>query len=152
MNIEKVIREYLSTVVHLSLATSKESKPWICEVHFVFDKDLNFYFRSRTNTRHSQEIASNTNVAGNIVRQHTAEEEVRGVYFEGTTELLDGVDEQHPAYQLYCKRFNTGPDILEEARTMKGHKFYQIHVKNFYVFDSQESHPSTKYHLPWPVK
>ena len=136
----------------MSLATSKDNKPWVCEVHFVYDQDLNFYFRSKPDRRHSLEIASNPNVAGDIVTQHGIGEKPRGVYFEGTAERLVDVDETHPAYTLYCERFGTGPEILEENKTDTGHGFYKITVKDFCLFDSRESNPSQKYELPWSKK
>ena len=149
MNIEETIRQYLPEVIHLSLATCANNVPWICEVHFVFDDELNLYFRSKIGRRHSLEIASNPKVAGNIVSQHQLGEAVRAVYFEGTAELLTDVNETHPAYILYCARFGTGPEILEESKSVTGHGFYKISVQNFYLFDSRESNPSSKYHLPW---
>lgn len=150
IDIEKTIRQYLSEVIHMSLATSMNNKPWVCEVHFVFDKDLNIYFRSKPSRRHSKEIAQNNSVAGNIVSQHTVGEKVRGVYFEGKAELLQNIDNKHPAYKLYCQRFNRGEEILEEANNQEdGHKFYKISVKKFYLFDSRESSPGQKYELEW---
>ncbi len=133
----------------MSLATSANNIPWICEVHFAADNDLNIYFRSKTTRRHSQEIALNPRVAGNIVEPHGLTDKPRGVYFEGTAELLENVDEQHPAYQEYNERLNMGQAILEEAMQDDGHKFYKITVTDFYVFDARESKPSQKYHLPW---
>jgi uncharacterized protein YhbP (UPF0306 family) len=152
MDIEQKIREYLPQVIHMSLATSKDNSPWICEVHYVFDENLNLYFRSTAQRRHSIEIASNSNIAGNIVEQHNVGEKPRGVYFEGKAELLTEVDENHPAYKLYCERFGTTSKILEEAKTEAGHKFYKISVDTFYMFDSRESIPSQKYELPWLKK
>lgn len=149
MDIEQKIREYLPGIIHMSLATSKDNTPWVCEVHYVYDKDLNLYFRSKLDRRHSIEIAANPNVAGSIVTQHAPDEKPRGVYFEGKAELLNDVDEHHPAYTLYCERFGTGPKILEEARTETGHKFYKVSVGTFSLFDSRESRPSKKYELPW---
>ena len=66
MDIEKLIREYLPQIIHLSLGTSANNKPWVCEVHFAYDESLNLYYRSLTLRRHSQEIAENPNF-GNIV-------------------------------------------------------------------------------------
>ncbi len=152
MNIEETIRQYLPQVIHLSLATSSGNRPCICEVHYVFDDNLNLYFRSKPDRRHSVEIASNRSVAGNIVVQHKIGEKVRGVYFEGTAEKLMNVDMEHPAYTLYCERFGTGPEILEESRTDSGHGFYKITVDTFFLFDSKESDPSQKYELSWSDK
>ena len=152
MNVEKTIRDYLPRVIHMSLGTSKDNKPWVSELHFVFDERLNLYFRSKTSHRHSQEIAENENVAGNIIVQHSVGQDVRGVYFEGKAKLLTNVDEDHPAYKLYCERFDTNADILKEAGEEHGHKFYRVSVDTFYVFDNQESVPAQKYELPWLKK
>lgn len=148
-NIEETIRSYLPEVIHMSLATSVQDKPWVCEVHYVFDTELNLYFRSTPVRRHSKEIEINHNVAGNIVKQHTAGQKPRGIYFEGTAELLENVDSNHIAYKLYCERFATDQSILEDAKTKDGHKFYKITVNKFYVFDALESSPSQKYELAW---
>jgi uncharacterized protein YhbP (UPF0306 family) len=148
-NIEQVIRDYLPEVIHMSLATTNDDKPWVCEVHYVFDSDLNLYFRSTPDRRHSKEIEKNPNVAGNIVKQHSLGQKPRGIYFEGKAEMLQDVDENDVAYTLYCKRFGTNQSILQEARTENGHKFYKITVNKFYVFDSIESNPSQKYELDW---
>jgi uncharacterized protein YhbP (UPF0306 family) len=148
-NLENTIREYLPQVIHLSLGTSRNNLPWVCEVHYVFDDDLNLYFRSLESRRHSQEIADNPLVAGNIVAQHTIKDKPRGVYFEGLAEKLVDVGEKDVAYQLYCQRFGTGPQIVKEALRPDGHKFYKISVSSYYVFDSRESVPSQKYVLKW---
>lgn len=150
INIEKTIREYFPDIVHMSLATcGKAMKPWVCEVHFVYDNDLNLYFKSNADRRHSLEIAKNSNVAGNIVTQHSLGDKPRGVYFEGTAEKLKKVDENHIAYKLFCERLGAGPGILNKDDPDKGHGFYKITVSDYYVFDARESKPSQKYHLQW---
>ncbi|QQR78146.1 MAG: pyridoxamine 5'-phosphate oxidase family protein [Candidatus Moraniibacteriota bacterium] len=142
MDIENTIREYISDVLHMSLATCKDSKPWVCEVHFSFDNDLNFYFLSKPERRHSQEISFNPHVSGNIIHEHAIGESVRGVYFEGRAEFIPNISEEHPAYRTYCQRFNMGPEILD-------HGFYAIKVTDLYLFDNKETEPGQKYHLPW---
>lgn len=148
MDVEKTIREYLPQVIHMSLATCVNNKPWVCEVHYVYDDELNLYFRSKPNRRHSQEIADNPNVSGNIVTQHLLEEAVRGVYFEGVAEVLNDVNKDHVAYKLCCERFGKDESILEELKKADGHQFYKITVNNFYLFDGHNS-PSQKHVLPW---
>lgn len=137
MDIEKVIREYLPNVFHMSLATCVDNKPWICEVHFVYDSDLNFYFLSKPNRRHSKEIAVNPNVAANIVKQHGPTEKPRGVYLEGKAELMTDINQDSMAYKLYQERFDIREKMLQEVMTEpEGHKFYKITPENFVLFDA----------------
>jgi uncharacterized protein YhbP (UPF0306 family) len=150
MDAEKTIREYLPGVLHMSLATAAGNKPWVCEVHFVYDDELNLYFRSKKSRRHSQEIAANPNVAGNIVEQHGLTDKPRGVYFEGTAVILEDFNEDHKAYKAFGERLGAGPGIVEDSKEEDGHRIYKITVSDFYLFDSRESKPSQKYHLKWP--
>lgn len=149
MDIEKVIREYLPTIVHMSLATSDGTRPWVCEVHFAYDEDLNLYYRSLTSRRHSQEIAKNSRVAGNIVVQHALNEPGRGVYFEGVATLLESGEELQKAFECIKERLEEDDDILTDAQKPDGHKFYKISVETYYVFGPFEGRPSQKYTLPW---
>ncbi len=149
MDVEKAIREYLPNIIHLSLATSTDDQPWVCSLHYVYDDDLNFYFRSLESRRHSQDIIANPKVAGSIVTQHVIGQKLRGIFFDGTAKLLTDVGDTDPAYTLYCARFNTDAAIVEEAKTVEGHKFYMISVDNFYLLDGIESTPAQKHHLPW---
>lgn len=149
MNTEQFIREYLPNVVHMSLGTCAEGKPWVCEVHFTYDDELNLYFMSLPATRHGQEIAANANVSGNIVRQHAKGERPSGVYFEGTAEKLEETGEDSPVHKLYVERLGFHP-LLEKMVEPDGPRFYKITVENFYVFDATgKLGPPQKYHLDW---
>lgn len=149
MDIEKVIREYLPEVVHMSLGTCANGKPWVCEVHFAYDDDLNLYFRSLTSRRHSQEIAQNPNVAGNIVRQYELGDHPVGVYFEGVAEQLEPGPAQDKAFTCINDRLKTGEGILEEAQRADGHQFYKITIQNWYVFGKLDGERAQKYTLEW---
>lgn len=133
----------------MSLGTSKDNVPWVCEVHFAYDNDLNLYFRSKQSRRHSQDIAANPHVAGNIVRQHDLGEYPLGIYFEGTAALASP-DEQQRGYEAISKRLGLDGSILEDAAKEDGHKFYKITVKNWYVFGKlEEGQGGNKYKLEW---
>lgn len=149
MDVEKLIREYIEPLIHMSLATTRENKPWVCEVHFAYDENLNLYFRSLTSRRHSQDIAMNPNVAGNIVRQYGLGESPVGVYFEGTAELLGPGDEQTRAAKRINDRIDAGDDILEQAKNPDGHQFYKIIVENWYAFGRFSAPSGQKYKLEW---
>jgi uncharacterized protein YhbP (UPF0306 family) len=149
MDIEKIIRENIAKTVHLSLATVKDDKPWVSEVHFAYDEDLNLYFRSLTSRRHSLEIAANPNVAGSIVKQHSLDEYPLGVYFEGLAELMTDGEARNKAAMCINKRLKAGDDILDQAKDPNGHQFYKITVDTFYVFGKFSDEGGKKYELKW---
>jgi uncharacterized protein YhbP (UPF0306 family) len=152
MDVEKTIREYIAPLAHMSLATAKNNIPWVCEVHFACDEGLNIYFRSLPSRRHSLEIAGNSHVAGNIVRQHQPGEVPVGVYFEGLAKVLTTGPEQDKAFMALHAKFNLGQEILEEARRADGHKFYKITVNNWYLFGRFDGPSGQKYQLAWNDK
>ena len=148
-DVEKIIRDYLPDIIHMSLATSKDNKPWVSEVHYAYDKDLNLYFRSLTSRRHSEEIAANPYVAGNVVRQVILGEPAFGVYFEGTAKKLDPGEEQDAAFAALDERLKIGPDKLDEAKNPEGHQFYKVTVANWYIFGNLDGQGGKKYELKW---
>jgi uncharacterized protein YhbP (UPF0306 family) len=146
---EQIIRDYMPRVLHMSLATCADNRPWVSELRFAFDNDLNLYWRSLPTTRHSRELAGNPQVAGTIMIQHDGQQPLRGIYFEGQADRLTDVTEDSPAYQALRERWGIGPEKLEEAHTAGGHQFYRVHVSDYYLFDTYPEHPAGKHHLAW---
>jgi hypothetical protein len=107
------------------------------------------YWRSKRSRRHSQEVASNPSVAGNIVKQHELNEYPHAVYFEGQAREL-GSDEAQIVAQLFAKRLGVNEaDILDDAADDEGHKFYKIVVTNWYAFGKFGQKSGHKYELEW---
>jgi uncharacterized protein YhbP (UPF0306 family) len=152
MDLEKIIRKYIDRSIHMSLGTSNGSKPWVCEVHFVYDPDLNLYFRSLKSRRHSQDIASNPSVAGNIVKQHVVGEPGHGIYFEGTASPVESDADRQELFPLFAERLGAKESILEDSRQPDGHQFYKIVVSNWYAFGMFGKDSAQKYQLPWSSK
>ncbi|MBP9816062.1 hypothetical protein KBD09_02385 [Candidatus Woesebacteria bacterium] len=149
INVEQIIREYLPGIIHLSLATVRDNTPWVCEVHYAYDDELNLYFRSLTSRRHSQEIAINSKVAGNIVKQHSLEDIPVGVYFEGTALMLDNEDEMAIACACIKEILGYKGNMIAEAKQDDGHKIYKITVENWYVFGRFGLPRGQKHKLEW---
>jgi uncharacterized protein YhbP (UPF0306 family) len=145
--VETMIREYIPGTVHMSLGTSRDNKPWVCEVHFAYDDDLNIYFVSSKDTRHALEITDNSRVAGNIVTQHANGDKVRGIYFEGTAEVLENVTADSVGVQSYVDRLGANW-LLEAIKKDGGPGLFKISVENFYVFDDREAQRG-KFQLKW---
>ncbi len=149
MDVEQVVREYIDKTVHMSLATVKAAKPWVCEVHFAYDEELNLYYRSLKTRRHSQEIADNPYVAGNIIDKYALGDAVVGLYFDGTAELLTTGQSQRKASECLKTRLRITNDILTEARQEDGHQFYKITASSFYIFGKFGGDGGKKYQLAW---
>lgn len=149
IDVEKIVREYIDKTLHMSLATASGNKPWVCEVHFAYDEELNLYFRSRLSTRHAQEIAENHNVAGNVVRQHALDEYPHAIYFEGTAKHLTDSSEIQRAFPYFKQRLGADSAILDEVGQDGGHEFFKVTVENWYAFGKFGGDKGQKHKLEW---
>lgn len=150
MDVEKIIREYINKTVHMSLATVKDNKPWVCEVHFAYDDELNLYWRSNPNRRHSKELEQNPNVAGNIVATFDLETGCGGaIYFEGAAECLKTEEDIRKAFPAFKKCLGKKEDIIDDALSGEGNSFYKITVKNWAAFGDFDGSGLKKYELKW---
>ena len=149
VDVEQIVREFINKTIHMSLATTTGEAPWVCEVHFAYDDNLNLYFRSLKSRRHSQEIAKNPNVAGNIIDKYGLGEPVVGVYFEGKAKLLEAGDNQNIAAKCLKARLDITDNIVEEASHDDGHQFYKISIANWYVFGRFGGPSGQKHKLEW---
>ena len=146
--IEKVIREYVGKTVHLSLATVSENKPWVCEVHFAYDDNLNLYFVSKPTSRHCLELSKNPHVAGNIVAQHSLTEAPHGIYFEGTAEVVTSPSDED--IQRYCEALGRDTaELKEQLLQVEGRRMYQIKVENWATFGNFDGSGTAKHELAW---
>lgn len=150
IDVEKIVREYIHKTIHMSLATVSDNKPWVCEVHFAYDDDLNIYWRSKDSTRHSKELRLNPSVAGNIVRQHEPNEYPHAIYFEGVAAIITDLGEQERVALLFVEQQGVEEKaIIEDAQESEGHKFYKVTVKNWYAFGKFGKDSGQKYKLQW---
>lgn len=147
--LEGIIREYIDKSLHMSLATVSGDKPWVSEVHFAYDDDLNLYFRSLPTRRHSQEIAANPNVAGNIVHQHTIDEYPNAIYFDGTAEEITDQSQFEMIFPYFKQRLGADESVVDEAGRPDGHHFYKITVANWYAFGKFGGDKGEKSQLVW---
>ena len=85
-----LILEVLEKGYLMSLATVDEAGPWVSELVFVHDDDLNIYWLSAPTTRHSQAIEADPRVAATIGLCHGSTGEKVGLQIQGTAEKLEG--------------------------------------------------------------
>lgn len=139
MDSKELIKQYINQPIIMQLATSQDNQPWVCTVHFYADEDLNFYWVSRTDRRHSKEIAANPKVSATIVvHENTATEDwVISITAEGVAELLETSIVQKIG-QDFINKTSKDPTMLEKVMTPDNpDKFYRLKPSRVVLFDSK---------------
>jgi len=139
MDGKQLIKQFLKDARVMQLATVKDNKPWVCNVHFYADEENNLYWISTPARRHSEEIKDNANVAAAIkVHEDTPDEMyVIGISIEGTAELLTE-EETKVIGRRYVEKLKKAPTLVEDILSGKNpHKFYRLKQTNIVLFDTK---------------
>lgn len=137
MDLKRLIHEYLNDAKLMQLATAINDQPWVCNVWFAADEDLNIYWFSSTGRRHSKEVKKNNKVAGAIVLPLNPSDPPRGLQFQGTAEVLTKQKDIYKAIAIYQDRIFPKETIDELMQNTKNpHKFYKITPVQFVLFDA----------------
>ena len=137
-DIRKIIEDYLANTKMMQLATSIDAQPWICNVWFASDEDLNIYWFSSTTRRHSNEVLKNNKVAAAIVAPQTPQDTPRGLQLQGHAEVLTNDEDVKIARSVYEGRIFDAATIDSLIKNKeKPHKFYRIKPTQFVLFDGE---------------
>ncbi len=132
-----LITEYLQQAKLMQLATVSNGNPWVCSVWYGFDDDLNIYFFSATNRRHSLEISNDNRVAGAMALPQTPQDQPRGLQFEGKAKrLTDEADITHARSTYEGRIFDAETINKFMAHQERPHSFYRIVPSKFVLFDA----------------
>lgn len=135
--IKDLIKDYLKEAKMMQLATSVNDQPWVCNVWFAYDEDLNIYWFSSENRRHSKEVMNNQKVAAAIVLPLTPKDPPRGLQLQGMAEVLTKQGDIDKAISVYKGRIfdqETIDELMQDEE--KPHKFYKITPTQFVLFDA----------------
>ncbi len=137
MDIKDEVTTYLASTQIMQLSTSNNEQPWTATVYFAYDSNLNIYWLSRSDRRHSQDIEKNSKVSGAIAKLHTYGEKVRGVQLEGIAEKLMG-DEASQGLEIYYNRYNKARDRVRNiiaGAVGETIVIYKLKPTKFVLFD-----------------
>lgn len=117
---KQLILEVLGRGYLMSLGTLVEHNPWASDVIYIHDEDLNIYWMSDTETRHSKAIETHPQVAGTITVSGQGQDNL-GLQFSGIAQKIDGA-----RYDLALKHFAKRKKDLpqEEDDVLKGDAWY----------------------------
>lgn len=137
MELRQLIRDCLSEAKLMQLATSTGDQPWVCNVWFAADDDMNIYWFSSTTRRHSDEVLKNEKVAGAMALPVSPQDKGRGLQFEGIAEILTEEKDIAAARAVYTDRIFSKEQIdTFMALPDRPHRFYRIRPTRFVLFDT----------------
>lgn len=120
----------------MQLATCVNNQPWVCNVWFAADDDMNIYWFSAVNRRHSKELEKNPKVSASIVLPHSPKDPPRGIQLEGIGEVLTNPSDVAKARSVYEDRIFDASTIDSFINhKQRPHKFYRIKPTMYVLFD-----------------
>jgi uncharacterized protein YhbP (UPF0306 family) len=135
--LKQFIQQYLEEAKMMQLATVADGKPWVCNVWFAADDNLNIYWFSSTTRRHSYEVAKDHNVAAAICLPQTPADSPRGIQLEGVAEQLTNPKDIALAMKHYVGKIFTLKQVkLFMASPGSPHRFYRIKPSSIVLFDA----------------
>ena len=136
-NTEQLIQEYFKKAKLMQLATVSSGKPWVSNVWFVADKDMNIYWFSSITRRHSIEVMRDSHVSAAICLPQTPADSPRGVQLEGSAELVTKPSEVAIAMGYFIGRiFSIHQIKYFMADKETPHRFYKIKPTSIVLFDA----------------
>lgn len=123
------VREFIAGTQYLVLATSDDEGPWIAPVEPLADEDLNFYFFSTPDARHSRCIEAGGEVAAVMFAAEQPE------YSPGLSANLNAVQMNCSARKLDPSEYNEAVQGAIDALQlpMPPYEVYKVTPNRFYV-------------------
>lgn len=130
---------YLENARVMQLATTKDNKPYVVNVHYYADSDGSIYWISTRDRRHSQELEANPNACVVIkVHEDTPQEQwIVGLSIEGRVEYI-GEDPGDDVFEGYMSKLSKPQQLMSDIRSgTNPHKFYRLVPSHYSLFDTK---------------
>ncbi|MBI2673667.1 MAG: pyridoxamine 5'-phosphate oxidase family protein [Candidatus Zambryskibacteria bacterium] len=134
MDIKTKILEVLDKGHLMSLATQDESGLWVADLVYVYDEDLNIYWMSDPDVRHSKALIENSQVAGTITVSNKSKEPNLGIQFSGKAEKIDGARHDLAIKHLTKRDY---PEPKENEDILQGDSWYILRTTKIDLVDEE---------------
>lgn len=137
VDLRSLIEEILRDSREMVLATSDGLNPWVATLVFGHDENLNLYWMSQDNVRHSRELTKNPKVAAVVNKQPTDGKSDKGLQIEGHASKLTTEEEIGAAREFLAKRGGDLPlpTSPEEAEPITPNtSWYIVKPTKIYVY------------------
>jgi len=136
IKIQERILQVLDKTHLMSLAVSDENGPWVADLIFIHDKNLNVYWMSDPKTRHSMAILKNHRVAASITASTKSKEPNFGGQIEGVAAQLKGIQFDLLIKHL-AKRGYQKPKLSEAKKILDGDLWYKLKTFKIGLIDEE---------------
>ncbi len=137
------IKEALSRTSFMALATIGSQGVWVNPVAYFYDKNLNFYWASMINSKHSKNIEENTETSIAIYKTERFPgpgDHVMGLQMKGNARVLLEINEIEDASKARSEI--NGDDykvFFDEMSDPKNiWKLYKFETSEMYLFDTRD--------------
>lgn len=120
----KIIIDILEKGYLMSLGTVDDGGPWVSDVIYVHDNNMNIYWLSKTATRHSKAIENSDQVAATITLSNSPDEPNLGLQIEGRATKLDG--EHFELAAKHCQKRHQPEPAKDQPYLDDDRAWYQL--------------------------
>jgi uncharacterized protein YhbP (UPF0306 family) len=130
-----LVTKYLKQGRIMQVATSADSRPWVCTVYFIPDEQQNLYWLSLPIRRHSLEIAKNNKIAIAIAVKFD-KNPIIGIQSEGSATVVEDEETVKKVLPAYVEKYGNGKDFYELFKAGKNqHQLYKFTPSKYFLFD-----------------
>ncbi|MGH7855351.1 MAG: pyridoxamine 5'-phosphate oxidase family protein [Candidatus Binatia bacterium] len=141
--LKQQVLDYLHSHNTMTLATCAGDIPWGATVFYASD-DLQLYFFSSPEARHSLNLSANSRVAVTIQEDYKDWRAIKGIQLEGTVMLVDGVIEKAKAMAVYARKYADVIKLFTDPSSGIFHKaylkvkFYRVVPERVFFLDNEQ--------------
>lgn len=134
INLKERALEVLQKGHLMSLGTLDSEGVWVADLVYVFDEDLNLYWISSAETRHSKAILGDSRVAATVTVGGRSGEPNFCLQISGRGEKIDG-----PRYHLALKdaKKRNKPEPKPEDDILRGRSWYKLTSERIELIDEE---------------
>ena len=141
--LQQQVLDYLQSHNTMTLATCAGDAPWAATVFYASD-DLQLYFFSSPDARHSVNLAANPRVAVTIQEDYKDWRAIKGIQLEGRVMLVDGVIDKAKAMVVYARKYADVVKLFTDPTSGIFHqaflkvKFYRVAPEKVFFIDNEQ--------------
>ncbi|MCA9380852.1 pyridoxamine 5'-phosphate oxidase family protein [Candidatus Dojkabacteria bacterium] len=136
-----LIKTFLENNKLVTIATEDSGNPWICNVYYASDDDLNLYFLSSIEENHSKHIEENNNIAFTVVWFNPDNlSDRKSVQAKGKIEIVGVGKELIHGLKIYTKKFGRNYKELhnELEHKLSDMRLYVIRTSYIKYWDDEQ--------------